>query len=287
MFGRFFCRTTIAKWRDAYLRHCATVNVASTQDAKDRGFRVLTKTFPETERVTRITKERALIFLSHVATERSGGSANDTKRRLRAAWNWGIEFLDMPEGNPFCIRKFPQDEHPRYVPPLADFQAVLALTSGADYAMLLTALHTAARRGEIFRLTWADVDFQRSIIRLSTRKRAGGGMQYDWLPMTATLAEALREQQKKAESEMVFPRPHGGQYKTRSNFFKKLCARAGARRFGFHGIRHLAASLMAEKMPITGVQAILRHTSPLTTARYLHRLGVLEHDLDLVFAEPP
>jgi len=39
-------------------------------------------------------------------------------------------------------------------------------------------------RSEIFRLTWADVDFANSRVRLWTRKRTGGTFDYDWLPMT-------------------------------------------------------------------------------------------------------
>jgi integrase len=151
--------------------------------------------------------------------------------------------------------------------------------------MLLTLLHTAARRGEIFRLAWSDVDFEHGTIRLGTRKRAGGGMQFDVIPMTAKLSEVLREHRKTCPGTLVFPRPDGGRYLSRGNFFRDLCARVGVKRFGFHGVRHLSASVMARKgMAVPGIQAILRHRTPLTTARYLHRLGVLKQDLDRVFS---
>ena len=57
--------------------------------------------------------------------------------------------------------------------------------------MLLAFLHLAARRGEVFRLTWDDVDFRNNQIRLWTRKRRGGDLEFDWLPMTKMLKEAL------------------------------------------------------------------------------------------------
>lgn len=40
--------------------------------------------------------------------------------------------------------------------------------------MLLAFLHLAARRGEIFRIKFADIDFAHQQIRLWTRKRDGG-----------------------------------------------------------------------------------------------------------------
>jgi integrase len=287
VFRIFHRRPAIDEWRTRYLDYCATRNVASTQRAKAFAFHLLLAMFPGTDSVAKMTKQRALAFLSQIAQERGGGSANEVRKRLRAAWNWGIELLGMPEANPFHIPKFPQDEKPRHVPPLADFQAVLALTHGVDYAMLLTALHTAARRGEIFRLTWDDVDFGRGIIRLGTRKRAGGGLQYDWLPMTAELSKTLVAHKKDTgrDTGLVFPRPDGAQYKARAQWLRKLCAEASVRRFGFHGVRHLAASMMAKKMSITDIQEILRHKSPLTTSRYLHRIGALRQNLDSVFCE--
>ncbi|MDR2819451.1 MAG: site-specific integrase [Desulfovibrio sp.] len=290
MLAFFKKKTSISGWKDAYLDFCAAKNVENTRRAKAFAFRVLLATFPGGTNVAKITKQGALAFLLQVARERGGGSANEVRKRLRAAWNWGVEFLDMPEVNPFRVPKFPQDERPRYVPPLGDFKAVHALTSGADYAMLLTVLHTAARRGEIFRMTWDDVDFQRGIVRLGTRKRAGGGLQYDWVPMTSALKETLTAHKNDSRgcSGLVFPRPDGCPYKTRANLLKKLCAEGGIKRFSFHAVRHLAASLMAQKgMGITSIQAILRHTTPLTTARYLHRLGVPSQDLDSVFSTGP
>jgi integrase len=271
------------------LDFCAARNVETTRRAKAFAFRLLLTDLSSSAPVTSITRQSALAFLSHVARERGGGSANDIKKRLSAAWRWGAEFLDMSEINPFRVPKFPADERPRYVPPLKDFKAVLALTSGADYAMLLTALHTAARRGEIFRLVWEDVDFGRGVLRLGTRKRTGGGMQYDWLPLTTELSKVLAAHKVDTGggTGLVFPRRDGAQYKARSNMIGDLCARAGVNRFGFHGIRHLAASMMADNknMSITKIQEILRHKSSLTTSRYLHRIGALQQDLDSVFCK--
>jgi integrase len=65
---------------------------------------------------------------------------------------------------------------------------------------------------------------------------------------------------------------------------KRLCKRAKVRLFGFHAIRHLTATILAyEGLSLPEVQAILRHSNPNTTARYIKRLGVQVNTLDRVF----
>jgi len=58
---------------------------------------------------------------------------------------------------------------------------------------------------------------------------------------------------------------------------ENLCRRAKVKPFGFHGIRHLTASILYKKgYPLAVIQAILRHANPNTTARYIRSLGLEE-----------
>jgi integrase len=84
-----------------------------------------------------------------------------------------------------------EDKNRRYVPPEEDFWKVYAKAEGQNKVMLLAFLHLAGRRGEIFRLTWSDVDFGNSRLRLWTRNRTDGTFEYDWLPMTKELRKSL------------------------------------------------------------------------------------------------
>jgi integrase len=239
--------------------------------------------------VDSLTPGKVLAALKVQFENRSGNAANKDRKNLIAAWNWGMKYLAMPGPNPCFVEKFPERRHPRYVPPEEDFWRVFNLTSGQDRIMLLAYLHLGARRSEIFRLCWEDVDFGNARIRLFTRKRRDGSLEYDWLPMTGELEEALRhwwDARTFKESVYVFiceqdggfcAEQYGKPFKERMHFMKTLCARAEVKAFGFHAIRHLTASILYKMgQPVSVIQAILRHKSPNTTAIYLKSLGLEE-----------
>jgi integrase len=70
-----------------------------------------------------------------------------------------------------CSQIKNQQRFESYVPTLEDFWTVFHfLNDDQDKLMLYCYLQTGARRDELFRLTWADVDFFRKRIRLSWRK---------------------------------------------------------------------------------------------------------------------
>ncbi len=247
----------------------------------------LLKFVPPDMNVESIQPKAILDALRHRALS-SGNAANKDRKNLVAMWNWGIKYLALPRDNPFqAVDRFAADKHPRYVPSEEDFWKAYDAASEDDQSFLLTALHTAARRGELFRLTWPDVDFKVGTIRLGTRKTATGGMEYATLPMTSKLAAALSALRSRGPRSMfVFCQEDGEPYSYRIHYMERLCKRAGVRKFGFHAIRHLSASILArEKVDIPTIQAVLRHKSPTTTARYLHSLGVVENVLEGVFGD--
>ncbi len=87
--------------------------------------------------------------------------------------------------------------------------------------------------------------------------------------------EALREQHRQTGAgKWVFVEPctdHPYQY--RLQWLRRLCRRAGVERFGFHGIRHLCASILAGKgVPLVDIQDHLRHEHLSTTERYIHKI---------------
>ncbi len=289
---------SLGDWATMYLNFAKTKFSPTTYKEKTSAFkRFFLCVKPETE-TNGFTAKHALAYLQKQAEIRSGHASNKDRKNLVAAWNWGIKFHDFMS-NPFqSVDKFSEVRSPRYVPPEEDFWAVFNVAEGQDQIMLLTYLHLAARRAELFRLTWADVDFLNNRVRLGTCKRKDGTLEYDWLPMTRELKITLMkwwEERPIKDTEYVFvctdETPfcrdyYGKPFRKRQHLMKRLCKRAGVKRFGLHAIRHLTASVLYQAgQPVAVIQTILRHKSASTTERYLRSLG-LEHTreaLDGVF----
>ncbi|MBU4371246.1 MAG: site-specific integrase [Proteobacteria bacterium] len=234
--------------------------------------------------VDKIKPVQVLNYLRKQATERSGYAANKDRKNLLAAWNWGIKYLDLPSPNPCFTERFPETRQNRYIPPENDFWKVYEITEGQDRIMLLAYLHLAARRSELFRLRWEDVDFFNQRVRIGTRKRLGGSLEYDALPMTDELFNAMILHRQSAKSDWVFTAPDGKEpYKVRQKHMRQICNRAGVKAFAYHAIRHLTASILAQAdVPMVTIQRILRHKNLTTTERYIRGLEPVRPALEIL-----
>ena len=272
------------EWATAYLDFVQEHFVRTTYNGKALAFRLFFKSFDKDMPVEDLSPRAIIRHLGQQAKSRSGYSANKDRKNLRAAWVWGVKYLGMPEKNPFIVDRFPEVRQPRYIPPVGDLEKVLAVANGETRAFLLTALHTAARRGELFRMKWSDIDLEARTVTLYTRKRRGGTLEGDILPMTKALQEVLALHKKNTSSVFVFGGESGMIYRKRGVLMQELCEEAGVLPFGLHAMRHLAACMMDRAgVPLATIQMVLRHKSATTTSIYLHSLQGVKADLDGVF----
>ena len=281
--------TSLGDWAQKYLNYARSRFSTKTYKEKCLAFRLLFKEIDKALSINELKPADVLKYVVKQKEERSGYAANKDRKNLVAGWNWGMKYLNppLPGPNPCLVEKMAEIRSPRYVPPEEDFWKIYAVTEGQDKVMLLTFLHLAARRGEVFRMAWEDVDFINGRIRLWTRKRMGGTYEYDWLPMTQELRKKLRwwwEHRPIKDKPYVFLslNEHPGQkenyghpFVSNQKFMRRICKKAGVKYFGFHAIRHLTASILYQQgEPVANIQAILRHQSAGTTELYLKSVGL-------------
>ena len=230
-------------------------------------------------------------FLIEHAEEYGGGSANKVRKNLSRAWNFGAEKLEekWPNlRNPFlAVDPFPVDQERRYVPPAADFWKIVKFASRQDKLLLLLYYVTAARRSELFKATWADVDYENSRLCLGRSKRVGG-LRYDWMPTPESLCRELKSWRAEQARILGYQQPfvfvcvdktplsevqYGKPYKVRQHFMRNICELAEVKPFGYHGIRHLVAQTLYRMGKSLGfIQRYLRHRHATTTVGYLRSL---------------
>ncbi|ACS79493.1 tyrosine-type recombinase/integrase [Maridesulfovibrio salexigens] len=277
---------TLKEFADQYVEYCTgRINPRSVKE-KRRHFNTLIAHFTESCFVEEITAFKMNKFLQEVLKTKTGNMVNIIMKHLKAAWSWAGGFVEgFPQNSdPFRnIQKFPEQRHPRYVPPKEDLDKVFDVAEGQDRVMLKTFYYTGGRKNEIFSLKWEDVLFDSNQIRLWTNKRKHGNRESNLIPMVKELKRILTEWKKACpcESDYVFIEvrkkapTYGQRYVYRKGFMERHCDKAGVKRFGFHGIRHLfATTLYNNGQPLAVVQKMMRHKNPNTTVRYLHEMGL-------------
>ncbi|MBN2251632.1 MAG: site-specific integrase [Candidatus Altiarchaeota archaeon] len=130
-------------------------------------------------------------------------------------------------------------------------------------------LFTGMRRGELFKLKWADLDFERGFIHIRDPK---GGIDMK-IPMNRSAREIL-EAHPRTDSEYVFPGRGSGQRTDINKQVSRIKKKAGLPN-GFralHGLRHVYASMLASsgQVDMYTLQKLLTHKSPQMTQRYAH-----------------
>jgi integrase len=136
------------------------------------------------------------------------------------------------------------------------------------HAVILLAIETGMRRGEILGLEWANIDLSRGVITLASRSTKSKRRRL--IPMRQAVYDLLAA--RRDRTGHVFARRGWDSYRTA---FETLAANVVTEPDGepltFHGLRHHFASwfMMRGGRPEV-LQRILGHATPAMTARYAH-----------------
>jgi len=148
----------------------------------------------------------------------------------------------------------------------------------ADYleAMIVVARGTGARRGELFDLTWGDVDLVAA--RLTVRGATAKTGLSRRMPLGAEALAALQAwhdqtpEPSRTPTALVFPSPAtGDRFDNINKAWRNLMAAAKIDGLRWHDLRHdYASRLVRSGVSLYLVQRLLGHATPTMTSRYAH-----------------
>jgi integrase len=136
--------------------------------------------------------------------------------------------------------------------------------------MMLMALYSGMRRGEMFRLEWRDLDFDKGFIKIRDPK--GGKDQT--IPMNDMARELLESIDRVEGSPYVFPGRAGKKRVDINKQVNEIKRKAGLPNDfrPLHGLRHVFASTLASsgEVDMYTLQKLMTHKSPIMSMRYAH-----------------
>ncbi len=146
--------------------------------------------------------------------------------------------------------------------------------------IILLALNTGLRRGDLFDLKWNHVDLgQRQIRKViaktsHVRRKAGKKLEPAVLPLSAEAHAVLTQQKKQCnpDSDYVFASPRsGGRLSNIKKGFEAVISAAKVEGFRFHDLRHTFASrLVMAGVDINTVRELMTHADIKMTLVYAH-----------------
>jgi integrase len=148
--------------------------------------------------------------------------------------------------------------------------------SAVDYvdhlkSIVLLALNTGMRRGELFNLQWSDVDLLRKELTVKGDGSKSGQTRH--IPLAPEALRVLKGWKPATEkpSDLVFPSKNGTRMDNINKAWRSLMIRAGIANFRFHDLRHTFASWLVQGgTDLYTVRDLLGHHSITMTERYAH-----------------
>jgi integrase len=179
----------------------------------------------------------------------------------------------------------PKVKWPKCPPPRTDYlspeecELLLAHSDNVIREMILTALRTGMRQGELKGLQWSSINWQNRSVTvrhsycdvrhvLDTPK----SNKERHIPLDIDAYEMLYRRKKSTGFVFLDPNNDKAFNSPRLNLrLAKVCQTAGLRKVTWHVLRHTFASQLAMKgVPLNAVQVLLGHSSITTTMRYAH-----------------
>lgn len=216
-------------------------------------------------------------YLAERAQTLRPSSVNKYLTMLKSMFNRAIEWGIWLGTNPtMAIKKLPENnERYRWLTE-EEQKKLLSHCSGMTQIIVMIALKTGMRWGEIINLKWRQspnsnyIDFDNDAIVV--HESLSKSQKSRFIPLSGTLKQVLQKVPKYSGAEYIFWNPtKKRQLRTIRTSFENAVKRAEISDFRFHDLRHTFASqLVRSGVDLYVVQKLLGHANPKMTQRYAH-----------------
>jgi integrase len=137
------------------------------------------------------------------------------------------------------------------------------------YTVVMLALATGARRGELLSLCWPDVDLKRGMLIFHETKNG----ERRAVPLTGQAFTLMHQHAKvrRLDTTLVFPNSTGKKPLGIGDAFENAVKRTGIKDFRFHDLRHTFASYLAMNgATLAEIAETLGHKTLAMVKRYAH-----------------
>ena len=231
-----------------------------------------------------INRQMVQVFVAQLGKQLAPKSVSLAKNLVSKVFTTAIEWGYLQENPATHVRisaQFVQRERTALNP-----DQIRLLTNALPEpckSMVLIAVLTGLRRGELFALRWGAIDFERKLIvvRESVYEGQFGTPKTRSSVRKIAMGEALeaiflaQREMNASANDLVFASQKGTTLRP-ENILKRIihptCERLGLPKVGWHDLRHTSATLLHEHEPLRVAQAILGHSDLQTTLGYTHVL---------------
>jgi len=273
----FHCESgaTIIETIERYLKEVSCLKSRSTYNRDCQIAEHYFRFFASDTLLTKVTSSLVSKYKAERLLKVSPSTVRKELSFLRRVFNLAIDEWELCNNNPVLkvIKSLPPEtKRVRYLTPEEEERLRATLPAWLR-PIVIVAMLTGLRRGNILELQVSQVDFRNNLIHVGTTKNGTPVS----IPMTETVRETIRKtiDERKVDSPFVFTddtgKPHTG-WKV-SMAFKRAAELAGISDLRFHDLRHdFATNLVRSGVDLYRVQKLLNHKDQRMTQRYAHLL---------------
>lgn len=194
-------------------------------------------------------------------TAASSQTVHTELTRLEACWTWARKQRYVAHDLEIPWPKVTQTRE-KYTPTAGEIAAVMRELPSWARAMVLLLHATGARRSEIARLMWEQVDVERATVTLHQKTRSRV------VPVGGAALAELRSRRPGAPGDRVLSEVTALTAEGLSEYLARACAAAGVARWTPHALRRYALDVLYESGADVGSVAKLLGQSPTTALKH-------------------